>query len=415
MADRDGEEIRPRIAVTGIGAVTPVGEGRQRMWQALLAGESGIGTVESFDTGAYNVHLGGEVRGFDPARHLRTLDPEHLGRASQMACAAARMALADAGLEGEGSGDPARRGVAMGTTSGEPREVERFNDSYVAERLDQVDRRFIALYPCHTIAASVAAEVGFAGANAMLPTACAAGNYAVAHACDLLRSGRADVMLAGGADSFSRITYTGFARLGAIAPERCQPFDLERKGMIPGEGAAVLVLEPLAAARRRGAIVYAEVAGYGLSCDAHHMTGAHPEGDGARRAMEQALAESGLTAADVDYVSAHGTGTPTNDRLETIAFHRVFGDAARRVPVSSVKSMLGHTMGAASAIEAAVCSLAVAEGRVPPTINFEQPDPDCDLDVVPNEARELPVRVAMNNAYAFGGNNASVIFRGVAA
>ncbi len=415
MPECDEEGTFPRIAVTGIGAVTPVGEGRQRMWQALLAGESGIGTVESFDTGAYNVHLGGEVRGFDASRHLQTLDPERLGRASQMACAAARMALADAGLEAEPAGDPARYGVAMGTTSGEPREVERFNDSFVAERLDQVDRRFIALYPCHTIAASVAAEVGFAGANAMLPTACAAGNYAVAHACDLLRSGRADVMLAGGADSFSRITYTGFARLGAIAPERCQPFDLERKGMIPGEGAAVLVLETLAAARRRGATVYAEVAGYGLSCDAHHMTGAHPEGDGARRAMEQALAESGLVASDVDYVSAHGTGTPTNDRLETIAFRRVFGDQARRVPVSSIKSMLGHTMGAASAIEAAVCSLAVAEGRIPPTINFEQPDPDCDLDVVPNQARELPVRVAMNNAYAFGGNNASVIFREVGA
>lgn len=415
MPECDEEGTFPRIAVTGIGAVTPVGEGRQRMWQALLAGESGIGTVESFDTAAYSVHLGGEVRGFDASRHLRSLDPERLGRASQMACAAARMALEDAGLEAEPSGDPGRCGVAMGTTSGEPVEVERFNDSYVAERLDQVDRRFIALYPCHTIAASVAAEVGFAGANAMLPTACAAGNYAVAHACDLLRSGRADVMLAGGADSFSRITYTGFARLGAIAPERCQPFDLERKGMIPGEGAAVLVLEPLALARRRGATVYAEVAGYGLSCDAHHMTGAHPEGDGARRAMEQALAESGLEASDVDYVSAHGTGTPTNDRLETIAFHRVFGDQARRVPVSSIKSMLGHTMGAASAIEAAVCSLAVFEGRIPPTINFEQPDPDCDLDVVPNQARELPVRVAMNNAYAFGGNNASVIFREVGA
>lgn len=405
-----------RVVVTGIGAVTSVGEGRQQMWDALLAGRSGIGPVESFDTGAYSVHLGGEVRDFEPARHLRNLNPEQLGRASQMACAAARLALSDAGLDPAPEGEAAERcGVAMGTTSGEPREVERFNDSFVAERLSEVDRRFIALYPCHTIAASVAAEVGFAGPNAMLPTACAAGNYAVAHACDVLRAGRSDIMLAGGADSFSRITYTGFARLGAIAPERCQPFDRERKGMIPGEGAAVLVLEPLAKARRRGARIYAEVAGYGLSCDAHHMTGAHPEGDGARRAMEAALERSGLRAEEVDYVSAHGTGTPTNDRLETIAFHRVFGDEARRVPVSSIKSMLGHTMGAASAIEAAVCSLAVSEGRIPPTINFEEPDPDCDLDVVPNEARELPVRVAMNNAYAFGGTNASVIFRELAA
>ena len=399
-----------RIVVTGIGAVTPVGSGREAVWEALLAGRSGIGPVESFDTSAYSVHLGAEVRGFDAARYLRRVEPGEVGRASQLACAAARLALDDAGLD-EAALEPARAGVAMGTTSGEPREVERFNDSYVAERLAEVDRRFVALYPCHTIAASVAAEVGFAGPNAMLPTACAAGNYAVAHACDLLRAGRADVMLAGGADSFSRITYTGFARLGAIAPERCQPFDRGRQGMIPGEGAAVLVLEPYERAARRGARIWAEVAGYGLSCDAHHMTGAHPEGDGARRAMEQALASSGLAADEVDYVSAHGTGTPTNDKLESIAYRRVFGAASRRVPVSSVKSMLGHTMGAASAIEAAVCALAVSEGAVPPTINFEEPDPDCDLDVVPNVAREMPVRVAMNNAYAFGGSNASVIFR----
>jgi len=218
-------------------------------------------------------------------------------------------------------------------------------------------------------------------------------------------------MLAGGADSFSRITYTGFARLGAIAPEICQPFDRHRKGMIPGEGSGVLVLEPLDRARKRHARIYAEVAGYGLSCDAHHMTAAHPLGEGAARAMEQALADSSMTPEDVSYISAHGTGTPTNDRLETIAVKRLFKDAAYRIPISSIKSMLGHTMGAASAIEAAVCALAVFNDRVPPTINLHEPDPDCDLDYVPNHARELQVNVAMNNAYAFGGNNASLILR----
>jgi 3-oxoacyl-[acyl-carrier-protein] synthase II len=243
----------------------------------------------------------------------------------------------------------------------------------------------------------------------MIPTACAAGNYAIAHAFDLLRTSRADLVLAGGADAFSRITYAGFHRLGAIAPERCQPFDRDRKGMIPGEGAAVLVLEPLERARARGARVYAEVAGYGLSCDAHHMTAAHPEGDGAARAMLAALADAGLAPEDVSYISAHGTGTPTNDRLEALAVQRVFGATAPRTPMSSIKSMIGHTMGAASAIEAGVCALAVATGRVPPTMNMEQPDGD--LDYVPNVARELDVRVAMNNAYAFGGNNASVLFR----
>jgi 3-oxoacyl-[acyl-carrier-protein] synthase II len=243
----------------------------------------------------------------------------------------------------------------------------------------------------------------------MIPAACAAGNYAIAHAADVLAAGRADLMLAGGADCFSRITYTGFARLGAIAPERCQPFDRNRKGMIPGEGAGVLVLEPLERALARGARVYAEVAGYGLSCDAHHMTAAHPEGDGAARAMERALADAGLTPAEVDYISAHGTGTPTNDRLESLAVQRVFGEAAPRIPMSSIKSMIGHTMGAASAIEAAVCALTIATGRIPPTMNLEEPEGD--FDFVPNAAREQPVDVAMNNAYAFGGNNASVIFR----
>ncbi len=401
--------MKRRIVVTGLGAVTPVGTGADELWSGLLAGRSGFTPVESFDTGRFNVHLGAEVRGFEPAAWVRTLDPAALGRASQFAVAAARMALADAGLEAEAV-EPERAGVSMGTTSGEPVEVERFDDRYLAGELDQVGPEFMGLYPCHMIAAHVGQELGFGGVNTMIPAACAAGNYAVAHALDVLRAGRADLMLAGGADAFSRITYTGFFRLGAIAPDLCRPFDKNRKGMIPGEGAAVLVLEPLERAVGRGARIYAEVAGYGLSCDAHHMTAAHPEGDGAARAMERALADAGVAPDEVSYISAHGTGTPTNDRLETIAVQRVFGEGGVP-PMSSVKSMLGHTMGAASAIESVVCALAIATGRVPPTMNYEEPDPECDLDVVPNAARKLDVRVTMNNAYAFGGNNASVIFR----
>ncbi|HYU35574.1 MAG TPA: beta-ketoacyl-[acyl-carrier-protein] synthase family protein [Thermoanaerobaculia bacterium] len=399
-----------RVVVTGLGAVTPVGAGRGEVWDNLLAGRSGFAPVESFDTSKFSTHLGAEVRGFDPAPWVRKLDPSRLGRASQLAVAAARMALEDAGIA-PGEIAPERTGVAMGTTSGEPREVERFDDRFLAGDTASIGAEFITLYPCHMIAAHVARELGLAGVCTMIPTACAAGNYAIAHGLDLLRRGRADVMLAGGADAFSRITYSGFHRLGAIAPERCQPFDKNRKGMIPGEGAAILVLEPLERARARGARIYAEVAGYGLSCDAHHMTAAHPEGDGAARAMEGALADAGLRPEDVSYISAHGTGTPTNDRLETLAVLRVFGDAAPRTPMSSVKSMIGHTMGAASAIEALVCSLAVDTGWIPPTMNLEEPDGD--LDYVPNQARQHDVRVAMNNAYAFGGNNASVIFRRV--
>ncbi|MCB1054928.1 MAG: beta-ketoacyl-[acyl-carrier-protein] synthase family protein [Acidobacteria bacterium] len=402
----------PAIVVTGIGWVTPLGAGRREVWSRLLEGKAGTGPVSSFDTSGYTVHRGGEVHGFEPGPAFRRLRPETVGRASQLAVAAARDALEDAGLA-EVELDHEQTGVVMGTTSGEPQEVERYNDRVVAGELDKVGREFMDRYPCHVVAGHVAAELDLGGFNMMIPAACAAGNYAVAQAVDVLRSGRAERMLAGGADSFSRITYTGFARLGAIAPDRCQPFDRDRQGMIPGEGAAVLVLESLETARRRGARIYAEVAGYGLSCDAHHMTAAHPEGAGAARAMERALAASGADTSAVDYISAHGTGTPTNDRLESIAVHRVFGERASRVPMSSVKSMLGHTMGAASAIEAAICSLAVHTGQVPPTAHFETPDPDCDVDCVPNVARELPVAVAMNNAYAFGGNNASVVFRRV--
>jgi 3-oxoacyl-[acyl-carrier-protein] synthase II len=401
--------VPARVVVTGIGAITPVGTGRRAMWEGLLAGRCGTGPVTSFDTSRYSVHQGGEIHDFRAADHLRTLDPGSIGRASQLAASAARLALDDAGLDPSAL-PPERCGVVMGTTSGEPLEVERFDDLYTADDLGSLGGEFIARYPCHHIAANVASEVGFAAAATMIPTACAAGSYAIAHAADLLDAGRAELMLAGGADSFSRITYTGFARLGAIAPDVCRPFDRNRKGMIPGEGAAVLVLEPLARALARGATIYAEVAGYGLSCDAHHMTAAHPEGEGAARAMERALAASGLGPEAIDYVSAHGTGTPTNDRLEAIAARRVFGERAERLPTSSIKSMLGHTMGAASAIEAAVCALACATDRVPPTIHFEEPDPDCGLDVIPNEARELTVRAAMNNAYAFGGNDASMIF-----
>jgi 3-oxoacyl-[acyl-carrier-protein] synthase II len=390
--------------------VTAIGTGHRAFWDHLLAGQSGISAVESFDTGAYSVHRGGEVKGFSASDYVRTQEPARLGRSAQFAVAASRLALADAGVEPEAV-EPSMAGVSMGTTSGEPNQVERFNDAYVAQTLECVGPEFIARYPCHRIAGCVGSEFGFTGCNMMIPAACAAGNYAIAYAFDIIRSGRAQVMLAGGADAFSRITYTGFARLLAIAPEKCQPFALGRKGMIPGEGAGVLVLESLAHALSRDAVIYAEVAGYGLSCDAFHMTGGHPEGDGAVRAMEQALAASGFKPEDVDYISAHGTGTKSNDLHETIAVKRVFKDTAYGIPISSIKSMIGHTMGAASAIEAAVCALAISTSRIPPTINLDEPDPDCDLDYVPHAAREHDVDVAMNNAYAFGGTNASLILK----
>ena len=404
----------PRVVITGIGMVTSLGSGREEVWNALLQGRCGFGPVRSFDTSKYSVHLGAEIHDFKPEEYVRNLDVNSIGRSSQLAIAAARLALADAALDLT-MVDLECAGVCAGTTSGEPHFIERFDDHYVQGELSRVGREFITRYPCHVVPGHVAMELGFAGETMMIPTACAAGNYAIAHASDLLRAGKASIMLAGGADSFSRITYTGFARLGAIAPEVCQPFDRNRKGMVPGEGAAMLLLELEQKALARGARIYCEVAGYGLSCDAHHMTAAHPHGEGAARAMQSALAKSGIRAEEVDYISAHGTGTPTNDRLETIAVKKTFGKQAYSIPISSIKSMLGHTMGAASAIEAAVCALAITEGQVPPTVNWKEQDPECDLDYVPNVARQHKVRIAMNNAYAFGGNNSSLIFRAHAA
>jgi len=396
-----------RIVITGLGLITPVGAGRETFWQAILAGRSGIGPVGSFDTSELPSHLGAEVRDFSPQPYLRRQPPEELGRASQMAVAAARLAVEDSGLDLD-SCNLRRVGVSMGTTSGEPWFVERYNDIRKADGLDAIPGDVLRKYPSNVIPSNLAVEFGLRGPCLMIPTACAAGNYAIGYAFDLLRAGRVDAMLAGGADAFSRITYMGFARLGAIAKERCQPFDKNRKGMVPGEGAAVLVLEPADRAAARGAKIYAEVLGYGLSCDAHHMTAAHPEGQGAMRAMSNALRESSLTTDAVNYLSAHGTGTPTNDRIESIAVRSLFGARAPKVPMSSIKSMIGHTMGAASAIEAVACSLALSTGMIPPTINFEEPDPEFDLDYVPNQARRSNPRVVLNNAYAFGGNNASL-------
>jgi len=396
-----------RVVITGLGLITPIGIGHQHAWERFLAGADGIGRVQSFDPGAYASDLGAEIGDFAAERLLERVDPADAGRASQLAAAAGRLALVDCEL-GDGF-DPLRAGVAMGTTSGEPREIEDFDDHWLAAAPQAARADFINRYRCGSIPEVVAAEAGFRGVNIMIPTACAAGSYAIAWAFDALRAGRADVMLAGGADCFSRITYSGFSRLGAIATECCRPFDRNRRGMVPGEGAGVLALETWEHAKARDATIYAEVAGYGLSSDAHHMTA--PDGDGAARAMSRALSDSGQTAAEVSYISAHGTGTPINDRLESEAVRRIFGDRAERVPMSSVKSMIGHTMGAASAIEAAICALSIRDGRVPPTINFQQPDPGCGLDYVPNAARDVEVRVAMNNAYAFGGNNASMIFR----
>jgi 3-oxoacyl-[acyl-carrier-protein] synthase II len=395
-----------RVVITGLGVVSSIGIGWREFWKGLLAGKSGIGPVTSFDTSEHFTHNGGEVRNFRPEEFIAPNELSKMSRATHMAVAATRLAIEDAGLDPH-TIEPGRTGVSHGTTLGSVQTAEEINELMVKHGRTDIDREMLLRTATHSTPAAVAGILHATGANFMISTACSAGNYAVAYGYDLIRLGRCDLMFAGASDPFSRVAFTGFNQFKAVAPERCQPFDRERKGMMVAEGAGTLVLESLERAVSRNAKIYAEVAGCGLSCDARHMTS--PSFAGIVQCMRRALREAGMGPEDIDYVSAHGTGTLNNDRAECTAFREVFGPRYRDVPISSIKSMLGHTMGAASALEAIACALAVTYDMVPPTINMENADPECDIDCVPNHARQHVVRVAMNNSYAFGGNNLSLI------
>lgn len=397
-----------RIVVTGIGVISSIGIGREKFWEALIKGTSGISEIESFDTSAYPTHRAGEIKNFRAEEFIPEAKAQKLGRASCLAIAAAKLALQDACLKTDNL-DPQRSGVALGTTMAESQVLEKLNDAWVKKGEAAIDVDWIPRFPPYVLPNNLAREFNLQGPNYIIPTACAAGNYAIGYAFDLLRKGKVDVMLAGGVDAFSRIAFMGFNRLLAIAPQICQPFDKNRKGMMVAEGAAILVLEPLENALKRSCPIYAEILGYGLSCDAHHMTA--PHASGIALAIEKSLRESGLKPEDIAYISAHGTGTPANDREECLAIHKVLGEYTGKIPISSIKSMLGHTMGAASAIEAAACCLVTKFDLVPPTINFQTPDPDCAIDCVPNSCRRQKVNVALNNAFAFGGNNSCLALK----
>ncbi|MFB3918524.1 MAG: beta-ketoacyl synthase [Candidatus Velamenicoccus archaeovorus] len=395
-----------RVVVTGLGVVSSLGIGVPEFWKNLIAGKSGISDIESFDTSDYPVHKGGEVKNFHPEDFIDKRKIRHLGRASQMAIAAAKLATKDAALSRK---DINGAGVLLGTTLGEAQLIEKMNEQLAVISYEKIQNIDIFLYPANSIPINVALEIDVHGPNTMFPTACAAGNYAIGYGFDLINEGKSDLMFCGGADAFSRIAFTGFNRLMAMAPEKCQPFDKNRKGMMLGEGAGVLLLELLEHAQSRGAKIYAEILGYGLSCDAHHMT--QPSEEGIARCMEKALKNTGVSKDDIDYISAHGTGTPQNDRVECAAMKRVFGEKSRSIPCSSIKSMLGHTMGAASAIEAIACCCAIRNQIVPPTINLETYDEECDVGHVFDKQMISNVELVLNNAYAFGGGNCSAILK----
>lgn len=404
--------MEKRVVITGVGMITPIGSGRHVFWPAILNATSGVGQITCFDTSGYKVHKGCEVKQFHLEDFVQNGPPVEMkmGKASQLAIAATALALRDAALRIE-TVDPNRVGVSVGTTCGEIQILEGMDLVKVEQGEEKVNPEWIIQHPSRVIPSNIAHWFGPQGPNIILPTACAAGNYAIGYAYDLIKFDRVDLMIAGGTDPFSKVAFTGFARLGSVAPALCQPFDKHRKGILVGEGAGILVLEALDHALERGAPIYAEMLGYGLSCDGHHMTAPDPAGEGISACMTRALKEAGVSPSQVDYINAHGTGTPANDKTETIAIKRVFGDHAYRLCVSSTKSMIGHTMGAASAIEAIVCALAVKTDVVPPTVNYTTPDPDCDLDYVPNEKQERSVNIALNNGIAFGGNNSCLIFK----
>ncbi len=397
-----------RVVVTGLGVVSSIGIGWQEFWKNLLAGKSGIDRVRSIDTTHYDNHRAGEVRCFFPTDFINRHKVAKLGRASLFAIVASKLAIKDAKLSNKDF-KKSIGGVCVGTTMGESQLIESMEKTCVDSDESHVKNLEALSYPANSIATNVADELKIKGQNLLFANACAAGNYAVGYAFDLIRSGNADVMLAGGSDALSRIAFTGFGRLYAMSPDVCRPFDLNRKGMMLGEGAGMLLLEDYDSAIKRNAPIYAEILGYGMSCDAKDMT--NPDPQSVARAISKSLVSAGLDCSQVDYISAHGTGTPENDKAECEAINRVFGEFMRKIPVSSIKSMLGHTMGAASALESIACCLAVKYGVIPPTINLENIDPFCDIDCVPNISRKHKVKVALNNSQAFGGNNACVLLR----
>ena len=398
--------MNKRVVITGLGVISSIGIGKDAFWESLLQGKSGISPVTAFDTSNQFTHNGGEVKDFKPEDFIPKDRLFHLSRAAQMAIASAKLALKDARLSATDLVH-VKIGTCIGVTSGPVQVIEHINDALFKN--ENLNNNLLCQLPVHTASAVISKELAIDGPNFLFSSACAAGNYAIGYGADLIRLNRADSVLAGGTDAFSRISFTGFNQFSAVAPEKCQPFDKNRKGMMVAEGAGVLMLESLDNARKRNAPIYAEILGYGLSCDAFHMTTSSVEGIAA--CIKKAIREAGIVIGDVDYISAHGTGTPTNDRNECAAIKEIFGSLYPKIPVSSIKSMLGHTMGAASAIEAIACALAVKNDIIPPTINYETPDSECDIDCVPNQSRKHTVTIALNNSYAFGGNNACLVLK----
>jgi len=415
----------PRVVVTGLGALTPVGNTVDEFWSALMQGTSGIGPITRFDAEAktesgefqFVTRIAGEIRNFDELKYIDKKEARRLDPYLKYAMACAVMAVEDSGLD-TGKVDANRFGTLIGSGIGGITTLLDNHRTLLDKGPDRVSPFFVPMLIINMASGLVSMRFGAKGPNSSVVTACATGNHAIGDAFKLIQRGAADVMIAGGAEAIIvPLTIAGFCSMKAMStrndePQKAsRPFDADRDGFVCGEGGGVLILESLEHAVRRGARIYAEVIGYGMTGDAHHMTAPDPEGDGAARAMTGALADAGIAPADVGYINAHGTSTPYNDKFETMAINRVFGEHAHKLAVSSTKSMTGHLLGAAGGVEAVATVLSLHRGMLPPTINYETPDPECDLDYIPNHARKQDVEMALSNAFGFGGTNATLAFR----
>ncbi len=424
MPDRENTEVdrvsmgERRVVITGLGAITPLGLDVSTTWSKVLAGCSGVGRITAFDPSPYKTQIAAEVKGFDPAQYLKPREARRLDRFTHFAVAASREAVADAGLDLSVE-DPTSVGVMIGSALGGIHTLLHEYDVLQKRGPRRVNPFFIPAMLIDTAAGQVAIELGVRGPNMAIVSACATGNGTIGEAAEIIRRGDAEVILAGGSEAaIHPIALAGLNVMGALStrneePEKaCRPFDAQRDGFVVGEGAAVLILESLEHARRRGARIYAEILAHAATADAFHLAQPAEDSAGAVEAMQQALRKAGLSPQDVQYINAHGTSTLLNDRSETAAIKRVFGEHAYRLAVSSTKSMTGHLLGAAGALEAVLCVKALQDRILPPTINYEHPDPECDLDYVPNRARPAPdLRVVASNAFGLGGHNACVILR----
>ncbi len=407
-----------RVVITGMGLICGSGNTKEEVWSNLLAGRSAVGPITRFDISAFPVRIASEVKNFDPLKFIEKKEVKKMDPFIHYAVAASQEAMDDSGLRVNGDDDATRIGVFIGSGIGGFGVIEREHEKFLKGGPGKISPFFIPAAIVNLAAGQVSIRFGLKGPNSATCTACSTGAHAVGDSFKIIQRGDADAMLCGGAEAaITPMGVGGFAAMRALStrnddPEHAsRPFDADRDGFVIGEGAGVVLLEELERARGRGAKIYAELVGYGMSSDAFHITQPSENGDGAIRVMANAIKDAGIQAQDVDYINAHGTSTHYNDKLETLAIKKVFGDSAYSIPVSSTKSMMGHLLGAAGGVEAGIIALSLKDQIVPPTANYETPDPDCDLDYVPNGARRIPMRYALSNSFGFGGTNAALLMK----